>query len=125
VAKIKKKKIMMNDRRKYKRYQVNQNAFVFGSDHPGRISNISLAGMKFSHICEEELCDTENISILDPENEFFMKQIPCQVVSQSITGSDLPASSIHTAHVRVSFQLSPSQETRLKEYINTASVGSA
>ena len=115
----------MLERRQYKRYKVNQNAFVFGADQPGRITDISLAGMAFSYICDAQQSKTDNISILDSDNQFFLEQIPCHTISQTVRTSDLPTSFMLMAQVSIAFELTPSQKTKLEEYINNHAIGNA
>ena len=115
----------MLERRKHKRYKVNKNAFVFGANSPGRISDISIAGMAFSHICDGKESKPDAISILDSDNDFFLEQIPCQIISRNITRGVMPASSMQMAKVCVAFHLNSSQKPQLEEYINTKAIGNA
>jgi len=115
----------MEERRSYKRYQVGDNAFVFGAEHPGKINNISLAGMSFSHLCEDTKRTPDRVTILDPKNEFFMEQIPCRLVSRQISHGALPTSTMHTSHVRVAFLLDANQRDSLESYITSSAVNNA
>ena len=115
----------MRERRRHQRYKVSENAFVFGAVHPGRITDISLAGMSFSHICDGELPETESLTILDSENQFFLEKVPCQTIARVVELSGFPASPLQVANVRVAFRLTSIQKVLLEAYIKTHAIGNA
>ncbi len=114
----------MLERRQHKRFKVNKDTFVFSKAHPGRINDISMGGMAFSHFSSNDECQgIESLSLFDKENDFFLEDVSCRTIGNSISRSSLPFSVMKTAQKSVEFSLSPSQAIQLQRYLQFHSCG--
>lgn len=114
----------MIERRKYKRYRIGEGVFVFSSSHPGRVNDISLGGVSFSHVyCAEDIDKDDTISILDSANDFYLRDVSCKPVCSFIENSLFPLSFMHTNKRSVQFSLSSSQKDQLEKYLQQHAIG--
>ena len=114
----------MLEKRRHKRFKINEDSFVFSKMLPGRIKNISMGGMAFSHVFNnDDDLTIESLSILDKEHEFFLEDVSCRSVGNTITKSSFPFSDIKTVRQNVEFFLSSSQVNELEDYIQHHNCG--
>ena len=121
--------IMKNDRtqterRAYKRYPVQKNAFVIlrnGSVNPGQITEISLGGMVFRNICKNGNspgASEIDIMLADFTDAFVIRNLHVKAVSDRGVSEEFPISSTQLRRQALSFgNLTPIQTSRLKYFI--------
>jgi len=123
---------MEEDKRKDKRFLVGEEVIVAlrnSSSRVGRVKDISMGGLSFEHIYDEEL--EENPSKRDVSlwaDNHSMADIPCRVV-YDIPISEPPEYDYLTVHFRtrrcgVQFEkLTENQETQLDSFLKTHAKG--
>ena len=119
------------DRRAYKRYQVQKNAFVLlrnGINNPGQITEISLGGMVFKYICRNgESPGASEIDILlsDFTDAFLIRNLHINAVSECGISEETPIGPRRLRKQVVCFgSLTPIQTSRLKFFIQFYTCGS-
>lgn len=72
------------DKRKYPRFSVEENVIVAlqnGLDRIGKVKDISLGGLSFEHIYEEDLIEGDTRkSLILLINDVNLPKIPCKIV---------------------------------------------
>lgn len=121
--------IMKNDRsqterRAYRRYPVQKNAFVIlrnGSMNSGQITEISLGGMVFRNICKNGNspgASEIDIMLADFTDAFVIRNLHVNAVSDRGISEEPPVGSTRLRKQVISFgNLTPSQTSRLKYFI--------
>jgi hypothetical protein len=112
------------ERRAYKRYPVQKNAFVIlrnGSINAGQITEISLGGMVFRNICKNGsapgACEID-IMLADFTDAFVIRNLHVQSVADRGISEKLPIGSTQLKKQAIRFgNLSPGQTSRLKYFI--------
>ncbi|HID30727.1 MAG TPA: PilZ domain-containing protein [Desulfobacterales bacterium] len=116
----------MDERRKHRRFQVDNGAFaVLGglswshsTQKLGQITDIGMGGLAFSYIASEELSDDSvELNIFLAENRFHLRKIPFKTI-WDIQTEKVPFSSITMRRSGVEFgELTPDQRSQLKYFI--------
>ena len=116
----------MNERRKHRRFQVENGAFaVLGglswahsTQKLGQINDIGMGGLAFSYIASEEVSDDSvELNIFLAENRFHLRKIPFKTI-WDVETEKVPFSSITTRRSGVRFgELTPNQISHLKHFI--------
>jgi hypothetical protein len=121
----------MDERRKHRRFQVNNGAFaVLGrvfwphsTQKLGQITDIGMGGLAFSYMASEELSDgSVQLNIFLAENRFHLREIPFETIWDVETKKE-PFSSITMRQSGVRFgELTPNQISELKYFIRNHTV---
>ena len=113
-----------SERRAYKRYPVQKNAFVIlrnGSLNAGQITEISLGGMVFRNICKNGSppgASEIDIMLADFTDAFVIRNLHVKSVVDRGTSEKPSLGSTQLRKQAVRFgNLSPSQASRLKYFI--------
>ena len=116
----------MNERRKDRRFQVENGTFaVLGglswshsTQKLGQITDIGMGGLAFSYIASEEVSDDSvELNIFLAENRFHLRKIPFKTI-WDIETERVPFSSITMRRSGVEFgELTPDQTSQLKYFI--------
>jgi hypothetical protein len=109
------------DRRKHRRFEVPIGAFVVLGPHStqvGRIIDISMGGLAFRHVDKEQSSDAlHELDVFHIQNDFSLKHLPCQMVSELET-YESPFGSFVIRESAVQFgDLSPDQRSQLEYFI--------
>lgn len=122
----------VDERRKHKRFQVQNGAFAvftaFSWPHStqklGQIIDIGMGGLAFSYIASEEPSNGSlELSIFLAENRFHLRNIPFETISDVET-NEVPFSSITMKRSGVQFgELTPNQISQLKYFISNHTIG--
>ena len=122
---------VQTERREYKRYQVQKNAFALlrnEFNNPGQITEISLGGMVFKYICRNgKSPGASEIDILlsDFTDAFLIRNLHIKAVSDCGISEETPIGSTRLRKQVVSFgSLTPIQTSRLKFFIRFYTSGS-
>ena len=122
---------LQTERREYKRYQVQKNAFALlrnEFNNPGQITEISLGGMVFQYICRNgKTPEASEIDILlsDFTDAFLIRNLDIKAVSDCGISEETPIGSTRLRRQVVSFEmLTPIQTSRLKFFIRFYTSGS-
>ena len=113
------------ERRKHKRFEVPIGAFVVLGPHStmvGRIIDISMGGLTFRHVDKEE--PSGGLYELDVfhENDFCLKHVPCENVSDLET-YESPFGSFIIRESAVQFRdLTPRQMSQLEYFIHNHTI---
>ena len=113
------------DRRRHKRFQVRDSAFVvLRAPWPhftkvGQIIDISRQGLAFRYIADEGRSNgSSELEILLGNQSFYLDKVPFKTISDSKTDNDIPFSSIKMRRSGVQFgKLTPEQISQLKYFI--------
>jgi len=122
----------VDERRKHKRFRVQNGAFAvltaFSWPHStqklGQIIDIGMGGLAFSYIASEEPSNGSlELSIFLAENRFHLRNIPFKTISDVET-KKVPFSSITMKRSGVQFgELTPNQISQLKYFISNHTIG--
>ncbi len=122
---------LQTERREYKRYQVQKNAFALlrnEFNNPGQITEISLGGMVFQYICRNgKTPGASEIDILlsDFTDAFLIRNLHIKAVSDCGICEETPIGLTRLRKQVVSFGgLTPIQTSRLKFFIRFYTCGS-
>jgi hypothetical protein len=85
----------------------------------GQIMNLSLKGLCFNYIVnDEKLPEGGEVDILFAEENFYLGALPCRIVREQIQANDLPFTPIVMRQRAVAFEgLDPEQEQILKRFL--------
>jgi len=121
----------MLERRKHKRFKVQNGAFaVLGappwphSTKVGQIIDMSMGGLAFSYIAEQEPSNGSfELGIFLADNSFHLRKIAFETISDLETNG-VPCSSITMRRSGVQFgELTPNQISQLKYFIRNHTIG--
>ena len=121
----------MDERRKHKRFQVRNGAFVVLGTPPwphstkvGQIVDMSMGGLAFSYIAEQEPSNGSfELCIFLADSSFHLRKIPFETISDLET-DEVPFSSITMKRSGVQFgELTPNQISQLKYFIQSHTIG--
>jgi hypothetical protein len=115
-----------NQRRKHKRFEVQDGAFVLlgpDSNKLGSIKNVSLGGLSFSHKARKSASsELYELDIFFIGQDFYLEQVPFRAVWDLATKEN-PFSSITMRRAGVKFgDLTHSQLSRLEYFIENHSI---
>lgn len=113
------------ERRRKPRYQLGAGAIAVSANTPGHIQNISMGGISFVYLLSEEpSSESETVDILDGENEFFLLDIPCRVVSKRKLIKESSFSMLRMMQCSLEFgALTKPQQVELEAYMQTQAKG--
>lgn len=119
------KKKELSGRRKHRRFQVQDTAFVVlrapspHSTKVGQIIDISRQGLAFRYIADEGRSNgSSELEIVSADHSFYLDKVPFKTISDSKTDKDVPFSSIEMRRSGVQFgDLTPNQISRLEYFI--------
>lgn len=122
----------VDERRKHKRFRVQNGAFAvftafswpYSTQKLGQIIDIGMGGLAFSYIASEEApTGAVELSIFLAENRFHLRNIPFETISDVET-NEVPFSSITMKRSGVQFgELTPNQVSQLKYFISNHTIG--
>jgi len=122
----------VDERRKHKRFRVQNGAFAvltaFSWPHStqklGHIIDIGMGGLAFSYITSEESPNgAVELSIFLAENRFHLRNIPFETISDVETTEE-PSSSLTMRRRSVQFgELAPNQVSQLKYFMRNHTIG--
>ena len=111
----------IDERRNYKRYNVQDGAFVaLHSNHLiGRIKDISKGGVSFTCISTGMISyDISKLEIFSKDNNFYLKEIPFKVVLETDMENHVPFSSLPMKQISGKFtELTEYQRSRLESFL--------
>jgi len=112
------------ERRKAKRYQVKTGIFAIINKSSGQIIDISLNGLAFRYIADEEKKNgSSELNIFVMEDSFLLEKVPFKVVSDQDLDNKFNFSPIVMKRRSVQFKdLTPHQKTQLKDFISMYSL---
>jgi c-di-GMP-binding flagellar brake protein YcgR len=115
------------ERRRYKRFQVDNGAFVIlGSNHDrsGRILDISMGGLSFRYTTPVERKNGSYLAIVLPETNFYLDEVPVKTISDFELPYKLPTNSMTARRCSVQFvNLTDNQKSRIEFFINNYTKG--
>ncbi len=124
----------MLERRKHKRFKVQDSAFVVlrGSSWPhstqkvGQIMDIGMGGLAFSYVAEQEPSNGSfELGIFSADNSFHLRKIPFETISDVET-KKVPFSSITMRRSGVQFgELTQEQAAQLEFFLKNRTTGMA
>jgi hypothetical protein len=102
------------ERRKHKRLKVKENIFaVLSSDNKklGQIKDISEGGLTFQYIENNKPAEgLVEIDIFSPTNDFYLKNIPVEIIKDTEVDNSVPFSSVPMKQFRIQFgKMTPTQ----------------
>ena len=111
------------ERRQSKRFQAKSGAFALSKasvNTLGQIVDISQGGLAFEYMARGEVTNgIAEIDILFAERFFYLRSLPCKVISDSEITLQNPFSSIRMRRLSVEFtELTPKQRSELKHFID-------
>ena len=110
----------MQERRRFKRYSVHEDVYVYRSKRIGRIRNISLGGM----LCQcghDSKCSTVDFDIFCPGSCICVSGLPFEVIREE--KQKKIGSNDRQCHVKFA-KLTPDKTIELKTFIDSYSVPS-
>ena len=126
------KKKEVDERRKHKRFLVQNGAFAaltafswpHSSQKLGQITDIGMGGLAFSYAAEQETSNGScELGIFSADNSFHLRKIPFETISDVET-KKVPFSSITMRRSGVQFgELTPNQVSQLKYFIRNHTIG--
>ncbi len=116
---------MQKERRKNKRFKDSENSLIFNlKGIAGKLINISLDGLAFIYIGDEfnTLGKNFHLDVLCASDAFYVKKIPCQLISIDNTITTEEDRQNRTIRCGVKFSNLPDQQKHLiKDYIKKIS----
>jgi hypothetical protein len=118
----------LSEQRKDKRFQVPRDAFAaLGPDYikVGQIINISMGGLAFRYLGNEEPSNASELDIFLAGRAFYLYKLPFEIVWDLVT-NEKPFSSISMKVCGLQFgELTQSQISELQYFIQDYAVGEA
>jgi len=119
------------ERRKHKRFQVQDSAFVVlrapwpHSTKVGQIIDMSGQGLAFRYIAGEERSNGSfKLEILLGDHSFYLNKIPFKTVSDCEVANEVPFSCIQMRRTGVQFgDLAPNQISQIEYFIRNHTTG--
>lgn len=115
------------ERRKHKRFQVDNGAFVIlGSHHDksGRIIDISMGGLAFRYLTPVKRPNGSYLAIVLPETNFYLDEVPAKTISDFELADKLPTNSMTVRRCGVQFvNLTDNQQSQIEFFINNYTAG--
>ena len=115
------------ERRKHKRFQVDNSAFVIlGASHDksGRIIDISRGGLAFRYMTAVERPNGSYLAIVLPETNFYLDEVPVKTISDFELPDKLPTSSMTVRRRGVQFvNPTDNQKSQIEFFINNYTTG--
>jgi hypothetical protein len=116
------------ERRKHKRFQVDNGAFVRVGPHSykmGRLIDISMGGLAFHYVGSQE-ANESYLAIFLTETNFYLDEVPIKTVWDLEMAGKLPSSSITVRRHGVQFvNLPDEQRSQVQFFINNHTIGEA
>jgi hypothetical protein len=116
------------ERRKHKRYQVEESVLVFNSTTFGQIINISEGGLSFRYLAQkgDPPLSSFEIGILNGDNGFYLDKLSCRTVTVNDTPPIHPTSSTIIRRTGIQFtDLTSEQNERLANFLIQNATGEA
>jgi hypothetical protein len=115
------------DRRQHRRFRVKEGALAFLGQVPGTIIDISEGGMSIHYVVfEREPSNTMQLDIFFAENEFFLPDLPVQLVSDVDASEEPLFSATKVKRLGIRFgELNSEQRSQLKYFILNNTVSTA
>ena len=110
------------ERRKYKRFLVQEGAYALlknNSSKLGQIKNISKGGLAFSYIVDEEqMNDSFKVDIFITDSGYCLKDVPSKKISDFHIDNRLPFSTFSIRQAGIQFnELNQSQLSQLDNFM--------
>ena len=117
------------ERREHKRFQAPKGVFIELGPHDvqvGRLRNISMDGLEFRYLGVEEPISGSYVDIFMTKGDFYLGKLPIKIISDVRVVETTSSNEITLRECWVKFEeLTPEQEAKLKEFIETHTVGEA
>ena len=118
----------MDERRKYKRFLVQEGAYALlknTSSKLGQIKNISRGGFAFSYIVDgEQMNELFKVDIFITEKGYYLKDVPSKKISDFHVENKLPFSTFSIRQAGIQFrELNESQLSQLDNFIRDYTTG--
>jgi len=115
------------ERRKYKRFQVQENTFALlraQVSKLGRVIDISKGGLAFRYVSiGERLKGPLEVDLLLPHHDFSLNKLPVKIISNFEIASETPFRSLTLRRVGVQFgELTQKQKSRLEYFIQNHTI---
>jgi len=111
---------MQQERRRYKRYEVHDDFYVYRSKRIGKIKNISLGGM-LCQCAHDSRCKTVDFDIFCPGSSICLSGLPFEAIrKEKEIGNDFNGRQCHVQFAK----LSPEKTLELKTFIDAYTVDS-
>ncbi|MBW2567554.1 MAG: PilZ domain-containing protein [Deltaproteobacteria bacterium] len=114
------------ERRKHNRFSVSKGAFVALRPHYGKIGqvvNISMGGLAFTYMADEERPSSFELDIFLAGGSFYLQEVPFGTISD-FHNDGMPLSSVKMRRMGVQFgDLSPHQVSQLEYFIQNHTEG--
>lgn len=119
---------MVNERRKYPRYRVNDNAFALINSKPVklfRILDIAMGGLGiYVHDTAQWKNDSARLEIMAADCSFYMENLPYELTSDSRALLERPSNLVDGQRVSLRFgKLMTRQQVQLKYFIRNYTEG--
>ena len=116
------------ERREHKRFLVQEGAYALIKDNSsklGQIKNVSMGGLAFSYIVnEEQMHESFKVDIFISGQGFCLKNIPSKKISDFHIDNKLPFTTFAVRQVGVQFnELNHSQLSQLDNFIRDHTTG--
>lgn len=108
----------VSDRRSHKRFPVRKGALAFFGAVPGEITDISLSGMSVKYVPLEKEANREfQVDFFVPDQNFFLSNIPCHLVSDMDFPTDAPYQAVQVKRLGIKFgELTSEQQLGLRNF---------
>jgi c-di-GMP-binding flagellar brake protein YcgR len=106
------------DRREHKRYRIKNGFFAMDSTRFGRIIDISLGGLAFTCIGQEEWEINQGTGHIFGNDALCLEQVPFRLRSRRNDANHIPNSAIRMQRLSLEFVgMNEAQKARLKAFI--------
>jgi hypothetical protein len=126
MPKIKQERV---ERREHKRFQAPKGVFIGVGPHGievGRLRNISMDGLTFRYLGIEKQLSGSYVDIFMTNGDFYLGKLPIRIISDARVVSTTSSDSVTLRECWVKFkELTPQQRAKLKEFIESHTVGEA
>ena len=108
----------VSDRRSHTRFRVRKGALAFFGAVPGEITDISLSGMSVKYVpLDKENRPDLHVDFFVPDQDFFLADIPCHLVSDVEFPTDAPFMAVQVKRLGIKFgTLTPEQRHGLEKF---------
>ena len=115
------------ERRKHQRFQAPKGVFIGVGPQDvevGRLRNISMDGLAFRYLGVEEPISGSYVDMFMTKGDFYLGKLPIKIISDVRVLKTTSSDTITLRECWVKFEkLTPQQEAKLKEFIETHTVG--
>jgi len=123
-------KDLIVERRKYKRFRVQDGAFVMFGPHSakvGQIIDMSMGGLAFGYISSEEQSNRSfELDVFLTDHSFYLEKVPVKTISNLKIANESPSVSTTTRRHGVQFEdLTHNQISELRYFLWNHTMGEA